>query len=175
MTAARVKAPDGGTSGENAVSDSESKEKAAHGHDGRNASGLTSSLEDYLTAVFVCSFNGRGQTRNMDIADFLGRNKTSVTKGMYTLARLGLVRMGADGYRKFLFLTPKGRALAGKLHGRRLAVAAFLESLGLSESAAAAEADLWEHGISYETADAMKKAPDCRTDGEKNGKEPGPP
>jgi Mn-dependent DtxR family transcriptional regulator len=69
----------------------------------------------------------------------------------------GLVRTVERYKVKEVHLTELGRALAEKLYRRRLIVTALLESFGLSENDAAAEAHLWEHGISEATANAMEK------------------
>jgi Mn-dependent DtxR family transcriptional regulator len=136
-------------------SDNKNKGGINCGHKYRNASGLTPSMEDHLLAACECMRIGGGRTRHIDIAALLGCQKPSVTRSVRVLTRMGLVATGADECGKYLFLTPDGHALCERLCERRWIIAAFLESLGLSAADAAAEAHLWEHRVSEETADAM--------------------
>jgi Mn-dependent DtxR family transcriptional regulator len=113
--------------------------------------------EDYLLAFYtIC--RAEGSARQIDVAANLGVRKTSVTEAVRKLTQMGFLRAVWTNNEKEVHFTEAGRALAEKLHRRRLIVTAFLMSLGLAEKDAAAEADLWEHGVGDETADAMEAA-----------------
>ncbi|MDR1573529.1 MAG: metal-dependent transcriptional regulator [Clostridiales Family XIII bacterium] len=116
------------------------------------------SSEDYLATVYeVCKETG-SSAQQIEITVRMGFSKPSVMRGLRVLAQKDLVTIERNGNENDVHLTDKGRASAKKLLRRRRTVAAFLESLGLSEADAAAEAHLWEHGISEVTAKAMKTA-----------------
>ncbi|MDR1246453.1 MAG: metal-dependent transcriptional regulator [Clostridiales Family XIII bacterium] len=116
---------------------------------------LTVSGEDYLLAIYMIC-RAKDSARQIDVADDMGLSKPSVARAVKNLTQIGLLRAVWDCNEKEVFLTETGRALAEKLYRRRLIVTAFLKSFGLSENDAAAEAHLWEHGVSDETANAME-------------------
>jgi Mn-dependent DtxR family transcriptional regulator len=120
------------------------------------------SSEDYLAMVYeVCRETG-GSAQQVEITARMGFSKPSVMRGLRVLAQRALVTIERSGVNNTVYLTDEGRASAKKLHRRRRIAAAFLASLGLPETKAAAEAHLWEHGISDETADAMEAALNVR-------------
>jgi Mn-dependent DtxR family transcriptional regulator len=120
------------------------------------------SSEDYLTAVCeICEETG-GAARQIEIAAHMGVTGASTIRGLNVLVKKNLVTIERDGNSKYARLTAEGRAQAKKILRRRRIAAAFLASLGLSESAALAEAHLWQHGVSDETADAMEAALNAR-------------
>jgi DtxR family manganese transport transcriptional regulator len=116
------------------------------------------SSDDYLTAVYEICREAGGSARQVEIAAWMGFSKPSVLRGLGELVKKGLVTTVLDAGGKYAYLTASGHALAEKLLRRRRAVAALLEALGVSKADAAAQAHLWEHGISDETAAAMEKA-----------------
>jgi Mn-dependent DtxR family transcriptional regulator len=118
---------------------------------------MADSGEDYLLAIYVIC-RAKGSARQVDVADDMGFSKPSVSRGVKNLMQIGLLRALWDCNDKELRLTKTGRALAERLYRRRLIVTSFLKSFGLSENDAEAEAHLWEHGISAETANAMEAA-----------------
>jgi Mn-dependent DtxR family transcriptional regulator len=118
---------------------------------------MADSGEDYLLAIYaIC--RAKGSARQIDIADDMGFSKPSVSRAVKNLTQIGLLRAVWDFNEKEVRLTKAGRALAEKLYRRRLIITAFLESFGLSKNDAEAEAHLWEHGVSDETANAMETA-----------------
>jgi Mn-dependent DtxR family transcriptional regulator len=132
------------------------------GRNRRNATGLTSSTEDYLLTVREICEETDGSAQQIEIAAYMGFTAQSVIRGLRMLTREGLVTIEQDCTGKFVYLTEKGRALAKKLCLRRRIVTAYLEFLGLSDADARKEAHLWEHGISDETAAAMEAARNAR-------------
>ncbi|MDR2295216.1 MAG: hypothetical protein LBD95_00305 [Clostridiales Family XIII bacterium] len=116
------------------------------------------STEDYLAMVRdVCEECG-GVAQQAEVAARMGFSKPSITRAMRVLEQKKLVWRERDGGNQYAHLTETGRALAERLRRRRRSTAAFLEDLGLSAADALAEAHLWEHGISDETAAAMDAA-----------------
>jgi Mn-dependent DtxR family transcriptional regulator len=116
---------------------------------------ITSSGEDYLLAIYA-TCRTEGSARQVDIAVYMSANTPNVIRALNSLEKKGFVTITRIMNRKNIYFTEAGRALAEKLYRRRLIVTALLESFGLSENDAAAEAHLWEHGVSEETVNAME-------------------
>ena len=115
------------------------------------------SPENYLLAISEISAEKGGSARQIEIVDYLGFSKPSVSRGMKVLVKKGLVTIaGPDSPTKDIYLTDAGGTLANGLFEKRRVVAALLESLGIPEKDAKAEAHLWMHSLSDETAAAVK-------------------
>ena len=71
---------------------------------------LRASGEDYLEAVLILGQRMK-QVRAIDVAQYLGYAKTSVSHGLRLLRQGGLLTRDADGY---LYLTEVGRETAEK-------------------------------------------------------------
>ncbi len=55
---------------------------------------LRESGEDYLEFIYVLSSQRQGIVRSIDVAEYLGVTKASVSKAMATLESNGYVQMG---------------------------------------------------------------------------------
>ena len=120
---------------------------------------LRNSPENYLVAIREIGMEKGGSARQYEIVDHMGLSKPSVLRGVNVLAQKGLVTIGELRNRtRDIYLTDTGRALANKLLEKRRIVTILLQSLGIPEKDAKAEAHLWMHGISDETAAAMKES-----------------
>ncbi len=109
---------------------------------------LTSSIEDYLEAIFRVS-EDKGAARVTDVAARLGVSKASVTEAVRALKQNGLAEQ--ERYGK-ITLTAQGLTQAKKVHRRHQILRAFLEGvLGVSPEVAEEEACLMEHAIGAET------------------------
>jgi Mn-dependent DtxR family transcriptional regulator len=113
--------------------------------------GLHESAEMYLETIYVLS--KRGTVRSVDVAEFMGYSKPSVSRAVSILKRDGLLVMEKDGT---LTLTNDGKETAKKIFERHTLLTAFLESIGVSAETASDDACKIEHVISDETISAMK-------------------
>lgn len=109
--------------------------------------------QDYVEAIAdLISLNG--EARATDLARSLGVTHVTVIRTVQRLQRDGLVT--SLPYRS-IFLTEAGRKLASKAKTRHKTVVAFLEALGISSSAARADAEGIEHHVSPETLAAFER------------------
>ena len=115
---------------------------------------LQESGEMYLESILVLS-ESNPNVRSIDICEYMGFSKPSVSRAISLLKNGGYVNMDKDGY---LTLTEEGRAVAQKIYDRHRFITEFLVSLGVSEETASADACKIEHHISDESFRAIKKA-----------------
>ena len=73
---------------------------------------LTSSMEDYLEAVFMLQ-KRKGYARCTDVAEHLGVKKPSVSRAVKELSKMGYLLKEADGT---LSLTEQGRQIAEQVY-----------------------------------------------------------
>lgn len=109
--------------------------------------------EMYLETIYVLS-NKHPDVRSIDIAEYMGFSKPSVSRGVSILKRDGYLIMKPNGN---LELTQSGLDLAKKIYERHTILTKLLIGLGVDETTAAEDACKMEHVISDETFDAMKK------------------
>jgi Mn-dependent DtxR family transcriptional regulator len=107
----------------------------------------------YLESIFVLS-QTKSIVRSIDVGEYMGYSKPSVSRAIGLLKKGGLVNVGADGH---LTLTEDGLELARKIYERHTILTSLLTSLGVSEETASEDACRIEHVISDETLDAIKK------------------
>ncbi len=117
------------------------------------AAKIQESGEMYLETILILS-KKKNIVRSIDIVEYMGFSKPSVSRAMARLREDKYIVMDADG---FIALTEKGRALAGKIYERHTALTRFLVGIGVDEETAAADACKMEHDISDETFEAMKR------------------
>jgi DtxR family transcriptional regulator, manganese transport regulator len=109
--------------------------------------------QDYVEAIAEL-ISSTGEARATDLARSLGVTHVTVIRTIRRLQRDGLVT--SLPYRS-IFLTDTGRKLATKARSRHRTVVAFLEALGISSSAARADAEGIEHHVSAETLAAFER------------------
>lgn len=109
--------------------------------------------EMYLETIYILSIKNPA-VRSIDIAEYMGFSKPSVSRGISILKRDGYLVMKPNGY---LELTQSGLTLAKKIYERHTVLTKLLMALGVDEKIAAEDACKMEHVISDETFDAMKK------------------
>ena len=109
--------------------------------------------QDYVEAIAEL-ISSNGEARATDLARSLGVTHVTVIRTVQRLQRNGLVT--SLPYRS-IFLTDAGRKLASKARTRHRTVVAFLEALGISSSAARADAEGIEHHVSSETLAAFER------------------
>ena len=115
---------------------------------------LQESGEMYLETIYVLSKKG-GAVRSIDVGEYMGYSKPSVSRAMGLLKQAGYVIMDSgDGH---LTLTEEGLAIAKKIYDRHTILSAFLLKLGVDPEIAGEDACKMEHDISDETLNAIKR------------------
>ena len=124
---------------------------------------IRESCEDYLEAILVIRAE-RGFCRNVDVAEFLGVTKPSVTKALANLTCEGLVSVVGYDVR----LTSEGRRLAEVTFAKHRFFEGMLLDAGVDAEVASKEACRMEHCIS---GDSFRRLADClgsRRDGSRD-------
>jgi Mn-dependent DtxR family transcriptional regulator len=117
-----------------------------------NMYNMTSSLEDYLEAVFIIS-KEKDNVRITDIAEFLGVSKPSVNRAINTLTQNGYLEHVTYGD---ILITPQGESYAANVLRRHKLIKHFLiDTLGVDEKTAEHEACQMEHVMSSSTIDKL--------------------
>jgi len=109
--------------------------------------------EMYLEAIWVLS-QKNGFVRSIDVSEYLGYSKPSVSRAMGILRQGEYIVMEKDGG---ITLTDSGREIAQKIYERHTLLTRLLVKLGVSEETAAADACKLEHAISDESFQAIKR------------------
>ena len=109
--------------------------------------------EMYLEAIYVLQ-EKTGFVRSIDVSEYLGYSKPSVSRAMGILRTGEYITMDTDGS---ITLTEKGRDIARKIYERHTLLTKMLVHIGVSEETAAADACKLEHAISDESFEALKK------------------
>ena len=114
---------------------------------------LHESGEMYLESVLIL-LTEKGQVRSVDVGEYMGFSKPSVSRAMKILREEGYVKFDDDGH---ITLTRKGKKIADKIYERHVVLSEWLTSIGVDEEVAAEDACKVEHVISDETFEAIKK------------------
>lgn len=109
--------------------------------------------EMYLEAILVLSKQS-GFVRSIDVGEYLGYSKPSVSRAMGILRKGGYVLTDKDGS---ITLTEKGLALAETIYERHTVLTKLLVYLGVQEEVASTDACKLEHAISDESFQAIKR------------------
>mgnify|MGYP000352941954 CR=1 FL=1 len=109
--------------------------------------------EDYLEAMLMMQ-EKHGYIRSIDIAEYLGVTKPSVSYTTKRLKENGYITMDKDG---LITLTESGLAIANKMLDRHHTLTRFLMALGIDEKTAEQDACKMEHDISDESFSAIKE------------------
>lgn len=109
--------------------------------------------EMYLEAILVLS-KKNGFVRSIDVSEYLGYSKPSVSRAVGILKNGGYIQMDKDGS---LVLTESGRTIAEKIFERHTVLSRLLIKLGVSENTATEDACKMEHAISDESFEAIKR------------------
>ena len=114
---------------------------------------IQESGEMYLETVHVLSKKG-GIVRSIDVSEYMGYSKPSVSRAIGLLKSGGYLTVGADGA---LELTDVGREVAERIYERHTVITDFLSAIGVDRETAAEDACKIEHDISDATLEAIKK------------------
>ena len=109
--------------------------------------------EMYLEAILVLS-KRNGYVRSIDVSEYLGYSKPSVSRAMGILRAGDYITVDKDGA---ITLTESGSEIAEKIYERHTVLTRLLTRLGVSEETAAADACKLEHAISDESFQAIKR------------------
>ncbi|MBR5126440.1 MAG: metal-dependent transcriptional regulator [Oscillospiraceae bacterium] len=109
--------------------------------------------EMYLEAIHVLS-KERGFVRSVDVSEYLGYSKPSVSRAMGILRSGEYIRMDKDDG---IVLTEKGLEIAEKIYARHTLLTRVLIHIGVSPETAAEDACKLEHAISDESFEALKQ------------------
>ena len=109
--------------------------------------------EMYLEAILVLS-QKNGFVRSIDVSEYLGYSKPSVSRAVGILKNGNYIVMDKDGS---LTLTESGKAIAEKIFERHTILSQLLVRLGVSQETANADACKLEHAISDESFAAIKR------------------
>lgn len=125
------------------------RKKTREGHMNLQESG-----EMYLETILILKENNP-HVRSIDVCDYMGFSKPSVSRAIGLLKKGGYVTVDNDG---FISLTDEGKELAHKIYDRHSVLTAFLVSLGVDKEVASADACKIEHHISDESFYAIKNS-----------------
>ncbi len=114
---------------------------------------LQESSEMYLETIYVLS-KKNAVVRSIDVADYMGYSKPSISRAVSLLKKNGYVVMNEDSS---LSLTEIGKKTAEKIYERHNVLTEFLKGLGIDEQTADEDACKMEHVISDKTLAAIKK------------------
>ena len=114
---------------------------------------LQESGEMYLEAILVLS-EKQGHVRSVDVSEYLGYSKPSVSRAVGLLKNGGYLVMEDDGA---LVLTESGREIGRKIYARHTLLTDILIKMGVSPETAAADACKLEHAISDESFEAIQR------------------
>ena len=114
---------------------------------------LQESGEMYLETVYILS-NKSESIRSIDICEYMGYSKPSVSRAVGLLKNGGYVTVDEKGY---ITLTSEGKSVAEKMFERHTILTDFLVRLGVDKDIASEDACKIEHHISEESFEAIKK------------------
>ena len=114
---------------------------------------LYESGEMYLESIYVLSLKSPC-VRSIDVGEYLGYSKPSVSRAMSALKSGGYVTADKDGS---LHLTQAGLEVARKIYTRHTVLSGMLMRLGVDEETAVRDACRIEHVISDESFNAIRE------------------
>ena len=114
---------------------------------------LQESGEMYLETILILT-NENAHVRSIDVCEYMGFSKPSVSRAISLLKTGGYVNVDTDGY---LTLTDLGRDVAKKMYDRHKLLTDLLVKLGVSPEVATQDACKIEHHISDESFEALKR------------------
>ena len=113
---------------------------------------LQESGEMYLETILILS-RKNGQVRSVDISEYMGYSKPSVSRAVGLLKQDAFITVEKDGY---IHLTDKGRITAEKILDRHTILTQMLVQLGVDRETASNDACRIEHVVSDETFEAIR-------------------
>ncbi len=114
---------------------------------------IQESGEMYLESILVLS-KKKGSVRAIDISEYMGFSKPSVSRALGLLKSGGFVTVSEQG---FLTLTGEGKAVAEKIYERHTELTNYLTLIGVDKETASKDACKMEHVISDASFEAIKR------------------
>lgn len=114
---------------------------------------MQESGEMYLETILVLS-KKRENVRSIDICDYMGYSKPSVSRAVGLLKKAGHITVDGNGY---ITLTACGKDIAETIYERHTILTRSLTALGVDEEVAARDACKIEHVLSDETFAVIKE------------------
>ena len=114
---------------------------------------IQESGEMYLESIYVL-LKKNGSVRSIDIAEYMGYSKPSISRAMGLLKDGDFIEIAKDGT---ITLTRAGVAVAEKIYERHTLISNLLIRLGVRAEVASEDACRLEHAISDESFEAIKK------------------
>lgn len=114
---------------------------------------LKESGEMYLETIWILKKES-SSVRSVDIADYTGYSKPSVSRAVGLLKKDEYITVDKDGYISF---TDKGAEKASDIYERHMVLSELFKKIGVSEDLATEDACKVEHSLSDETFQALKK------------------
>ncbi|MBQ7646936.1 MAG: metal-dependent transcriptional regulator [Clostridia bacterium] len=108
--------------------------------------------EMYLETIYILSLKDP-VVRSVDVGEYMGVSKPSVSRAISLLKNDGLVTMNKQGY---LGLTQLGEEIAKTIYERHTILTRLFTNIGVDEKTAEEDACRIEHYISEKTFDAIK-------------------
>ena len=108
---------------------------------------LLESGEMYIETIYVLTKKG-APPRAIDVGEYMGFSKPSVSRALGILKKSGYVTVGEDGA---ITLTEEGVSLAEKIYERHTILTAFFEKIGVPAEVAESDACKIEHVISEQS------------------------
>ena len=113
---------------------------------------MRESGEMYLETIYILSQKS-SSVRGIDVGDFMGFSKPSVSRAIGILKKDGLVLTDEQGY---IQLTEAGEQKAKIIYERHMLLSQLFMNIGVDEQTATKDACRIEHYISEKTFDAIK-------------------
>ena len=113
---------------------------------------IRESGEMYLETIYILSQKSSA-VRGIDVAEYMGFSKPSVSRAIGLLKSDGLVQTDKSGC---LQLTESGEAKAKQIYEKHLLLSKLFINLGVDEDTAIADACRIEHYLSDQTFEAIK-------------------
>ncbi len=113
---------------------------------------ILESGEMYLETIYILSRRS-ANVRGIDIGEYMGFSKPSVSRAVGLLKKAGLVFTDEQG---FVRLTEEGEAKAKSIYERHTVLTKLLIALGVDEETATNDACRLEHYMSDTTFNAIK-------------------
>ena len=113
---------------------------------------LQESGQMYLETIYILT-SKRQDVRSIDVCEYMGYSKPSVSRAIGILKNGGYISVDADGAIKLL---EPGLELARKIYERHTILTRLLVRIGVSEKTASDDACRVEHHISDESFEAIK-------------------
>ena len=114
---------------------------------------LLESGQMYLETILILT-RQKGVVHSVDIGEYMGYSKPSVSRAMGLLKKGEYILMDKDGS---ITLTEAGRVMAEQIYERHTVLTELLVKLGVDKEIASEDACKMEHSISDETFEAIKK------------------